>query len=154
MSGRRAITRTITTLLLAASMLIGVIPAFAAEPGFEAGRGRGLLEDPNVGKYFALYREGTNDYYGWATHGTGGGFVQTKPYVPSSGGGDVIIEFNQEQSQEISIEFCDEGGVRLGYIITRRFLGQWGDLLDGVAGEDSDVDTSVAGTAAQRPMTH
>ena len=82
-------------------------------------KNRGLVEEK---KYIALYMEGTQDYLGYAIHG--GEQHQPKAYVPSEK--DAIIEFNQEQSQEISIQVLDNNGKVLGVIVTAEFEGQWG----------------------------
>lgn len=121
-------------ILLVVCMMIGVMPAGAYNledaPPFpdEAVQTQGYLQDENMHKvedlkYLKIYLEGSLEPFSEGFFGVEP--TKSKAIVPGCGG--LIIEFNQEQTQEIRIELWSEDGeTYLGLINSGQAIGQWG----------------------------
>ena len=124
-------------LFLAFVMLVGTLPASAYNlddtPPFpnEDVITDGYLQDENLRKvedkkYLTIRAEGRDEPFSEGIFGAEP--TKSKPISPFIG--PFIIEFNQEQTQEIRIELWSEDGQEyLGLINSGMAVGQWGELF-------------------------
>jgi hypothetical protein len=102
----------------------------------------GFKQKPDAGdlhdyKYFKIYEQGTNTIIGEGT--IGGTASYQNPLVPLEGK-SFVLEFLNEQTQEIRLELRDENKDYLGLIAFGTAEGQWG-VLDGPQWHFHDTET-------------